>query len=165
MRTTRYGSPSSEQRATRDSSWPGSFFGTHKSKSRPFICATPMRMCVASTRALSAAARLGRSTVQTAFRRSDRAQRRAGRVSSRRLTKPRSSSCPRCLAANPALRIVDLSGAFRFRDARNFCGLVQAHAAGCRNTGRSCLRLAGTLRRRSCRRRGSSPIPAAIRLP
>ena len=40
---------------------------------------------------------------------------------------------PALLAANPALRIVDLSGAYRFRDAGNFRALVQARRAGFRH--------------------------------
>ena len=69
--------------------------------------------------AIPAAARVGRSPLQTAFRGSDREQRRAGRVpvhASRSVARARA----RAARANPALRIVDLSGAYRFRAPETF---------------------------------------------
>ena len=68
---------------------------------------------------------------------------------------------PQLLAANPKLRIVDLSGAFRFHEPEtfeNWYKLVRPQAKFCKKpfTGfLSCMR-------NHCPQRGSLPIPGAI---
>ena len=56
---------------------------------------------------------------------------------------------PALLAANPALRIVDLSGAFRFREPETFVHWYKLAAPDSATAWRSSLRLAGTLRGRA----------------
>ena len=58
---------------------------------------------------------------------------------------------PALLAANPALRIVDLSGAFRFRAPETFAHWYKLAAPDAATLGRSRLWFAGTLRRRASR--------------
>ena len=82
----------------------------------------------------------------------------------RRLTRLRWHWCRSCLEANPALRIVDLSGAFRFAKPETFAEWYKLAApdprylpklfTACRNC---------TLT--TCLRRGWLRIPDAIRLP
>ena len=61
------------------------------------------------------------------------------------------------------LRVVDLSGAFRFRERGDVRALVQTARARCGAAGRGGLRPAGALWRCAGRARGWWPIPAAIR--
>ena len=113
-----HGSPSSGQRATRVLSWPSSCCGTHKSKSHFFSPRKPRERPLPHG-ALSAAARMGRSSCKTL---SVEAVAKSG-AQVVFLSTPHEASLelvPQLLAANPALRIVDLSGAYRFRDPETF---------------------------------------------
>ena len=66
---------------------------------------------------------------------------------------------PELLKANPALRIVDLSGAFRFRNPETFANWYKLPAPDADYLGGSRLRTAGAVCRAACRRRALSRIP------
>ena len=72
---------------------------------------------------------------------------------------------PELLAANPALRIVDLSGAFRFRDPETFAHWYKLPAADAATLSpRRCTACRSSMRTHF-RKRASSRIPAAIPRP
>ena len=84
--------------------------------------------------ALSAASRLGRSAVQAAFGRGRREERRGGGVSfdaARGFARTRAGIA----RGESGLRIVDLSGAFRFREPETFAKWYKLAAAGRRDSG------------------------------
>ncbi len=112
---------------------------------------------------LSAASRLGRGALPAVIDRGDRQQRRRAWRFFRRRTRLRPNWRRNCWP--PGLRVVDLSGAFRFRDPQTFESWYRLPAPDADAAGRGGLRPAGTLWRRACRRRGWWPIPAVIRPP
>jgi len=98
------------------SSWPSFSFGTRKFKNPP-SSAREFRACEMSDRDFSALAGLGRSALQDLFGRRVAA---SGAVTVF-LATPHEASLelvPQLLSAG--LRVVDLSGAFRFRDPETF---------------------------------------------
>ena len=64
---------------------------------------------------------------------------------------------------NAGLRVVDLSGAFRFHDPETFAHWYKLPAPPTESGGRGRVRFAGALCRCNCRTRAWWPIPAAIR--
>ena len=94
----------------------------------------------------------GEALLQTAFRGSHRDQRRAGRLS---LDASRSVARTRARAARRESRAAHRGPqrCISFPRSRNFRALVQTRRAGFRDARRSCLRSAGTLRRRASRAR------------
>ena len=71
---------------------------------------------------------------------------------------------PELLAANPKLRIVDLSGAFRFREPETFENWYKLAPGRKRNSARSRVRASRVVCRSHCRQPDSLPIPDATQL-
>ena len=154
------GSPSLEQPATRDSSWRSFCFGTLESPNRHFICARALSPVNCLTEIFPQLRGWGEAPCRP-FSVEAIAESGAGVAF---LATPHEASLelvPQLLDAG--LRVVDLSGAFRFRDPETFRELVQVAGARCGAAGPGRLRPAGTVWQCSRQREIGRQSRAAIR--